>query len=1722
MLLRTPLKLLLLILSLGAGLPASACPPSPGGATCGGTGPASQGNSSATNQGAGNPINVTNGNKYQKEVELPALPGVLGLEIVRYYNSAYAGPSAPNGILGHGWKLSYETDLYAIGNSLQIVQADGTRIIFNRDSNNPAICASTDPTQGKVLIRPTRHGDEYTWVWPNGRRLNFDSTGKLVQILAPTGEFVSLQRDPQGLLVKVTDPQGRELHLNYLDRQIAKAGNRFRGVQSIDSPVGRFGYEYGSAAPKGSTVPKADLLANLIKVSLPTHYDATKSFAYANRGITSSSISRLYHYEDPRHPTLLTGITVSGIGSDGQLLNQRISTWAYDADGRGILSYKGSKPAPGKPGIEQVELDHSTPGKTLLTNSLGQTTTYTHAIIGEQARLLEVSGAGCATCNETNVKYTYDQLGRMTGETKLTPAGQPVQTTRTGLDAYGRPSKVSTIDYVNGQPQPAQLQVRYAYAPIDTRNPQDPDPFADQPILIARPSVVHGQEHRIRITYNSADQPTQVTETGWTPGQGGAPPTPLTRTTTYTYTRINGRSLLAQIDGPLQNGKTHSPADSDITRYTWDKRGNFVTAMTTPGGFTSTVQYDEVGRIATVSNAQGFKTSFTYDARNQLIRLASSGAGWAQAGIKPDVQSYRYDALGNLVEVGSSMDKTFHPQTRQAFDVAGRLLWQAEALGILKSASYDTEGHLLSSTVQTRSFEQTERYRYDNLNRLIQVADNTGTVRNVVYGQHRTAGSHTASAFHILKDDFGREVSTTSASQGTISKRYNAADQLIEQTNAKGDAQTFAYDLTGQRIRYTITPKTGTPQTTTWRYENGRLVEIIDPAQTERIRYDERGQPVSKTVTLKLTHGAEATYITRYTYNADGSLTSQSLPDGTKILYERNGQGQVVAVSQQTSPWTFFGWGEIVLVKDLERDLIGLRSVTYGNGIRGQWQRSKQGVLARVVYTQPEGRAVGPLRVTTVSQPILQPGYLDGILNAFLPTAHAQTLPPQPNKLPGALGIPTNPQALFDARLLYDEAGNVLLQKQQGQGSQVTQAYAYDGHDQLIAAQTASRLSTIKTSARASPATVWRYYYDRNGNRVLAQEQVPVTEMGQTRNASYHPDSNALITPPDLGREYVWNAQGQLTAIRQENKELAHYRYNYRGLRVSKQVGAQAEYTLYNDQRQRIADLDAQGKITRQYIWLADHLIATLDAKQPKALQALGEGYWQELTQTVQALWNSFTGHADRLAFVHVNHLGAPITATDQEGQILWQADYAPYGKLIKTSAANQPVHPERVEGQRTAYTLAMRYSGQWEDAESGLYYNDLRYYAPQSGRYLSPDPLGRLAERLGSPNAYAYVNNNPLSYIDPWGLMLFAFDGTGNGDPTADKNLYTSVLPGNSASNVWNFYQTYQTVTNDPAYYITGIGTTNEDMTYIGNMKTGDGFDQRLGLANTDLMNFIESPSFQGLGTTINIDVVGFSRGAAEARAWVNQILASTTNGLYTFTANNRSHSACINFRFEGLFDTVPHLGLTGGNNGSHNFSIPTQVQYAVQAVALNENRGGLSNFNAYSIMSSPGSPNTANRIEQGFIGSHSDIGGGYGIPGDTTGKTEGDLSNVAFTWMYDQAKNAGVPLKPEGPNLSTVNSPILHDEIAAHWYYTSGRTVTYGNGTTVPETSVAINSAGTPNQVTQAWTQQYITLHNSPCATDSAIVGMVDMKSYGAWLASNGVNLTSSNPSPATQLCN
>ena len=66
--------------------------------------------------------------------------------------------------------------------------------------------------------------------------------------------------------------------------------------------------------------------------------------------------------------------------------------------------------------------------------------------------------------------------------------------------------------------------------------------------------------------------------------------------------------------------------------------------------------------------------------------------------------------------------------------------------------------------------------------------------------------------------------------------------------------------------------------------------------------------------------------------------------------------------------------------------------------------------------------------------------------------------------------------------------------------------------------------------------------------------------------------------------------------------------------------------------------------------------------------------------------------------------------------------------------------------------SLELRYPGQYSDEESGLHYNRFRYYDPRVGRYISADPVGQWDDT----NVYAYVGNDSINGIDPYGLGKF------------------------------------------------------------------------------------------------------------------------------------------------------------------------------------------------------------------------------------------------------------------------------------------------------------------------------------------------------------------------------
>lgn len=580
--------------------------------------------------------------------------------------------------------------------------------------------------------------------------------------------------------------------------------------------------------------------------------------------------------------------------------------------------------------------------------------------------------------------------------------------------------------------------------------------------------------------------------------------------------------------------------------------------------------------------------------------------------------------------------------------------------------------------------------------------------------------------------------------------------------------------------------------------------------------------------------------------------------------------------------------------------------------------------------------------------------------------------------------------------------------------------YAYDRFGRLIVRE---RHASPDDPALAANATHVEYFaLDALGERIGARRR----DGSDARSADARRDAG--------GRPTRWGAFALRYGAQRRVAEVhgvsmrARYRYDAFGRRIGKSVergpGASSGVALrgfaYRD-RKLVAETDGRGRLLRQYLhWNG----------RPVAVLSHGAG-------------------STAIAWLHADHLGTPIAASDEAGRIVWRGDADAYG---------------RVADEHGAFAQPLRLPGQYFDAETGLHDNLLRTYDPDSGAYLEPDPLGLEA----GLDAYGYADGNPLVATDPLGLLLFAFDGTGNGE--TGRN-------GEDLSNVRKFFD----ASDDPdKWYMAGVG--RDDYPSGIEATSLDWAEARTARERVDWMvntldGFLDDA---WIGRVAPVDVVGFSRGAAMARDFVNRV--STLVDADHF----RSRGICVDLRFLGLWDTVAQFGWLGLANERWQLSIPSAVRATFHAVAVNEHR------TLFPLESALGSP--AWVVERGFVGSHADVGGG---------NAEGDLSDVALAWMTRMAQSLGVPVRAPAGRDAIVSDPRVHDR---DYFAKTDRSVYRrdAGGAVVQRSSQrAAIVPGLDWNESLAFLVPFGARQRDANGAPS-LVGRVDMQAYGAWLAS------------------
>jgi pimeloyl-ACP methyl ester carboxylesterase len=255
----------------------------------------------------------------------------------------------------------------------------------------------------------------------------------------------------------------------------------------------------------------------------------------------------------------------------------------------------------------------------------------------------------------------------------------------------------------------------------------------------------------------------------------------------------------------------------------------------------------------------------------------------------------------------------------------------------------------------------------------------------------------------------------------------------------------------------------------------------------------------------------------------------------------------------------------------------------------------------------------------------------------------------------------------------------------------------------------------------------------------------------------------------------------------------------------------------------------------------------------------------------------------------------------------------------------------------------------------------------------------------------------SPNSELDPFGLgtgmdlsccelgvemPLYAFNGTWNTEKTED--LQTSVHESDANTNVIRFRDAYG---RNDTFYINGVGTKLGWFGKAVGGAFGAGGFGRLAEAMAHLRERVHAGEKE-------IDIVGFSRGAALALAFANRIAGDK--------ALRDSNGRPPRIRFLGLFDVVGSFGLAM-NLGPLNFqrynigyqlTLPTNVEYCFHAMALDERR------QTFGVTRIKGA------YEVWFRGAHSDVGGGNENLG---------LNAIPLAWMLRKATACGLPMRAE-----------------------------------------------------------------------------------------------------------
>lgn len=782
------------------------------------------------------------------------------------------------------------------------------------------------------------------------------------------------------------------------------------------------------------------------------------------------------------------------------------------------------------------------------------------------------------------------------------------------------------------------------------------------------------------------------------------------------------------------------------------------------GGYLSaTFDYDPANRITTVTDSLGHATTYHYDEHNHLTRVVDPLG---------NTELTEYDRFHRLLSRTDPLGNT----TRYVLGMDGDPVRVERPDGTTVTATYND---LRLPTEIVGPDGAIWRYAYDDRGNEVSVVDPAGAETRYTYGEHgepRTITDALGNTTGIATDGAGLPVSVTDPSGATEIYRLDARGRLVEVVDAVGAVTTLTWNATDTLARRGFPDGTGQ----TWDYNgNGDVVATTDRGGfttrfeigafhvvTARVDPDGTRHEFRHDSELRMSEVVNPLRMSwRYTYDPAGNLIAEQDFNGRAVNYTHDAAGRLAGLTNAAGQTVSIARDELGRITGQRTD--DGRTVTFGYDRAGQLIRATNADADVVLTRDPVGRVIAE----TVDGRTLTTGYdpLGRRVSRVTPAGHRSAWQYDGRGRPTAL-VTGEHRITFG----HDAAGREIVRRF---GQNAALASDWDGLGQLTARRLVGdslprygrgwtyRADGVPDSVTdvdggqrfdldamgrvtAVHAANWteRYAYDAIGNVTFAQD----SRAADAPAAGPRSTTGTLLLQAGRAR-FGYDAQGRLVSTLRTTLSGAQQRWTYaydaldRMVEAVNPAGQRWRYT-YDPLGRRIgkARLGPDGTVLAgvRFTWDGE-VLAEQEEWQGGAAPVVTTTWeydhetWTPISQSERR----FTADTPQRLIDQEFHaiitdlVGTPTELVTADGRVAWRRRAGLWGNEY------------RVPGEPGCL---LRFPGQYHDYETGLNYNNHRYYDPETARYTTPDPLGLLP----APNHHGYVDN-PLAWLDPLGLAI-------------------------------------------------------------------------------------------------------------------------------------------------------------------------------------------------------------------------------------------------------------------------------------------------------------------------------------------------------------------------------